>query len=270
MALNDMLGNQELDEMILITKKVENMEIISRQNSVIQQVKKLKIKKNREASGTFIVEGYRNVIDSIKFSEPVFIFVTDGNSADFSCPVYKVTEKIFEEISDTKTPQGILGVFNIPKFDEKKVGDKIVLLNGVSDPGNVGTILRTSLATGFNTVILDKNCADAFSGKVVRSAMSAIFSLNILRVEGLDEIFSSYKDFTFYASALTDNSKSLYDINFKGKTALILGSEANGIEPCILDKADITYKIPMNKEIESLNVAVAASVSQYEIYRQNF
>ena len=243
-------------------------EITSRQNSLIIQVKKLKTKKNREISDSFVVEGYRNVLDSIKFSKPLHVFVTEMQNFAFPCPVYKVPEKIFEEISDTKTPQGVLGVFSIPISDTENISDRIVLLNGVSDPGNIGTILRTSVATGFKTVILDKNCADVFSGKVVRSAMSAVFSLNILRVEGLDGIFLKYSDYTFYASALSDNQKNLFDIKFNEKTALIFGSEANGIEPEILTKSDVIFKIPMEEGIESLNVSVAAAVSQYEVFRQ--
>ena len=246
-------------------------EITSRQNSIIMQVKKLKNKKNREMTSSFIVEGYRNVLDSIKLSEPLYIFITDAfNPDDFSlnCNIYKVTEKIFADISDTKTPQGVLGVFKIPEFNSKNISDKIILLNGVSDPGNVGTILRTSLATGFNTVILDKDCADVYSLKTARSAMSALFSLNISRVDSLPS-FINNNDFTYYAAALLKNSEDLYDINFDKKTALIFGSEASGIEPELLREADITYKIPMSEKIESLNVAVAAAVSQYEVLRQS-
>jgi len=242
-------------------------EITSSKNNLIVQVKKLKGKKYREASGAFIVEGYRNVVDSIKFSEPLHVFVTDEAYA-FDAPVYKVSDRVFEELSDTKTPQGVLAVFKLPEFCGQNISGRIALLNGVSDPGNVGTILRTSVATGFNTVVLDENCADVFSPKVVRSAMSAVFSLNILRACRLGSFIREYNAYTYYASALTNSSQSLFELNFAEKSALIFGSEANGIEADILSKADIIYKIPMEAGIESLNVAVAASVSQYEVYKQ--
>jgi TrmH family RNA methyltransferase len=250
--------------------------ITSKHNNAISGIKKLKNKKYREETGFFIVEGYRNLVDSLKvgIAKKIFFSYSFSENIDFlekiNCEIYKVPDSLFSEISDTKTPQGILGVFEIPKFDENKVLDKIIILNAVSDPGNVGTIFRTALATGFNTIILDELCADAYSNKVVRSAMSSVFQLNILRTNDLQGIIKKYKEqgFLFYAGALRENSIDLFDIKFNSKCAFVFGSEANGVEKYILDIADITYKITMSDKIESLNVAVAAGISMYESFRQ--
>lgn len=251
--------------------------ITSKHNNAISDVKKLKNKKYREEKNEFIVEGYRNLVDSLKIGVAKRIFYTDTFSenidflAEIDCEIYKVSDNIFSDISDTKTPQGILGVFEIPTFDVDRVSGKIVILNAVSDPGNVGTIFRTALAAGFDTIILDDACADAYSNKVVRSAMSAVFLLNILRTNSLSGIIKKYKEenFVFYAGALSEKSIDLYDINFDGKYAFIFGSEANGVSKEVLDSADILYKIPMTGKIESLNVAIAASISLYENVRQS-
>ena len=255
---------------------MKEIHISSRRNGVIADIKKLKNKKQREATGLFMVEGYRNLVDSLKSGRVKKIVYSDSfcENKDFleklDCEIYRVTEVVFSDISDTKTPQGILGVFEIPKFDHSRVSDKMICLNAVSDPGNVGTIFRTALAAGFYSVVLDDACADAYSNKVVRSAMSAIFELNILRTNSLPDLIKTYQSqgFVFYTGAFTENPKSLFDVDFNMKTAFVFGSEANGVSKEILDCSDVVYQIPMTDKIESLNVAVAASISLYECVRQ--
>ncbi|MBO5408296.1 MAG: RNA methyltransferase [Clostridia bacterium] len=243
-------------------------EITSIKNKTVSDVKKLKQKKHREETGTFLAEGYRNVCDSIHKAVPEMVFVT----ANFEHPVpegnnrYLVTKEVMKELSDTDTPQGIVAVFKIPK-EREITSSEVLLLNGVSDPGNMGTILRTALAAGFRDVIVDEKCADVYSPKVIRSAMSAVFSLNILRVKSLKEQISDLKQmgYSVCGAALTPLAKSIYDTDFSGKIALLFGSESNGIEEALLQMADKLYIIPMDSEIESLNVAVAAGISMYEI-----
>lgn len=247
-------------------------EITSVKNKTVSDVKKLKQKKYRSQTGTFLAEGYRNVCDSMKKAVPGMVFLEEN----FNLPVapcencYRVTKEVMKELSDTDTPQGIAAVFEIP--DEREISSEhLLLLNGVSDPGNLGTILRTALASGFTDIILDEQCADVYSPKVIRSAMSAVFSLNIIRKKSLeDEIAKLKKDgYQVSAAALTEHAVSLYETDFPKKTALLFGSEANGITEELLKLSDVTYIIPMTKEIESLNVAVAAGISMYELWRRN-
>ncbi|MBR5240292.1 MAG: RNA methyltransferase [Clostridia bacterium] len=246
-------------------------EITSVKNKTVCEVKKLKQKKYRYETGTFLAEGYRNVCDSMKKAVPEMVFL----ETDFEYPVpefqntYLISKEIMKEISDTDTPQGIAAVFSIPK--EKEItSQKILLLNGVSDPGNMGTILRTALAAGFTDIFLDEKCADVYSPKVIRSAMSAVFSLNLIRTKSLEDAIAMLKQngYLIYAAALTEDAISLYKTDFCEKSALLFGSEANGIVPELLALSDVTYIIPMTKEIESLNVAVAAGISMYELVRQ--
>ena len=247
-------------------------EITSVKNKTVCDIKKLKQKKYRTQTGTFLAEGYRNVCDSIKKAVPQMVFLEE--SFEFEVPqcehTYLVTKEVMKEISDTDTPQGIAAVFQIP--EEKAISSsKILLLNGVSDPGNMGTILRTALAAGFTDIILDEKCADVYSPKVIRSAMSAVFSLNLIRCKSLEDEISKLKQtgYQIYAAALTKEAVSLYETKFGAKTALMFGSEANGISDELLQLADVSYIIPMEPEIESLNVAVAAGISMYELVRQN-
>lgn len=246
-------------------------EITSVKNKTVCEVKKLKQKKYRSQTGTFLAEGYRNVCDSLKKAVPEMLFFEEG--FEFSVPVcentYLVTKEVMKELSDTDTPQGIAAVFQIPEETEI-TSSKILLLNGVSDPGNMGTILRTALAAGFYDIVLDEKCADVYSPKVIRSAMSAVFSLNLIRRRGLEEMIATLKEngYLVYAAALTENAVSLYETDFSEKTALLFGSEANGITPELLAMSSETYIIPMKQEIESLNVAVAAGISMYELIRR--
>lgn len=249
-------------------------EITSIKNKTVSEVKKLKTKKYREQTGMFLAEGYRNVCDSMEKSNPVFVFFTemfrDKIKIPDGCEVYLVTDEVLKELCDTATPQGIVGVFHIPMQQEIS-SSSVLLLNGVSDPGNVGTMLRTALAAGVTDVVLDEQCADVFAPKVVRSAMSAVFSLNLVRVRTLDETIECLhqKGYSVYAAALNDTSKDIYQTKFSDKTALLFGSEANGIEANLLKQTDCLYIIPMNPSIESLNVAVAAGISMYELLRRN-
>lgn len=247
-------------------------EITSVKNKTVCEVKKLKQKKYRTQSGTFLAEGYRNVCDSIRKTVPKMVFLEENFA--LSVPpcenTYLVTKEVMKELSDTDTPQGIAAVFDIPK-EKELTSERLLLLNGVSDPGNMGTILRTALASGFTDVILDEQCADVYSPKVVRSAMSAIFSLNLIRRTSLGDVVQKIKGkgYQVCAAALTDDAVSLYETNFQQKTALIFGSESNGISEELLRLADVSYIIPMAAEIESLNVAVAAGISMYELVRRH-
>lgn len=214
-----------------------------------------------------MAEGERNVCDSLKFGKADKLFVKEGVSIPENavCSVYRVSENVMKELSDTVTPQGMIGIFEIPEFKSECVSEKILALNGVSDPGNVGTLLRTALAMGFLTVICDEKTADVYSPKVVRSAMSAVFSLNILRTDSLSGTLGGLKKdgYTVCTGILSDQSENIGNISFPKKNIIVLGNEANGVEREIAEMSDILYIIPMNNAIESLNVAVSGGIAMY-------
>ena len=244
------------------------MVITSKTNSVITETKKLKQSKYRKKEGLFIAEGEKNVYDSLKYTSAVKIFHTENTAIPNGCEncAYTVSESVMKELCDTVTPQGIIGIFKTPVFSYEKVDGAIAVLNGVSDPGNVGTILRTALAMNFKTVICDEKTADVFSPKVVRSAMSAVFALNILRTEELKKEIISFKEkgYSVYAGALSGESVEINKIDFEKKCILVMGNEANGVSDEILSVTDKKFIIPMPGGIESLNVAVAAGISMYQ------
>lgn len=246
-----------------------NIKIItSLKNDIIVQTKKLKNKKYREQTGTFLAEGIKNVSDSLRLYSAERVFVTDEKLLDkaCNCPCYIVSEQIMNELCDTVTPQGMAAVFKMKEFSYDCISDKILLLNGVSDPGNVGTILRTACAFGFNTVIADSKSADIYSPKVIRSAMSSVFALNILRTQSLEEEINRFKKegYKLYVSCLSKKSENIDELTFNKKCIIALGNEANGVDESVISLADKLYIIPMNSEIESLNVAVAAGISMYK------
>ncbi|MBQ7951244.1 MAG: RNA methyltransferase [Clostridia bacterium] len=248
-------------------------EITSSKNKTVCELKKLKQKKYREQSGMFLSEGYRNVMDSIKKQQPSMLLVENTFAEPVPAlegtDIYRVSDAVLKEVCETKTPQGIVAVFHMPE-ERKITSGQVLLLNRVSDPGNLGTILRTALASGFTDIVMDENCADVFSPKVVRSAMSAIFSLNLIRVKDLADLVSALQEqgYTIYGAALTETAKSIYETSFSDKTAIMLGSEANGISKELLATLNEVYIIPMDSDIESLNVAVAGGISMYEVLRR--
>ena len=242
-------------------------EITSSKNKTVCELKKLKQKKYREQSGMFLSEGYRNVMDSIKKQQPSMLLVENTFAEPVPAlegtDIYRVSDAVLKEVCETKTPQGIVAVFHMPE-ERKITSGQVLLLNRVSDPGNL------ALASGFTDIVMDENCADVFSPKVVRSAMSAIFSLNLIRVKDLADLVSALQEqgYTIYGAALTETAKSIYETSFSDKTAIMLGSEANGISKELLATLNEVYIIPMDSDIESLNVAVAGGISMYEVLRR--
>lgn len=241
-------------------------------NKIIKFTNSLKVKKFRKQEGLFICEGERLVFDAIKFREPSYIIVSESfYKKDFPYKTYEVTETIFKKLSETVSPQGIMAVF---KTDVKNIEDitpcNTVILNRLQDPGNLGTILRTAKAAGFNNIILDSECVDIYNAKTVRSSMSALFNLNIFISSSLKEDIISLKTkgFTVIGTVLDSDSVNLYKENFDGPVAFIIGNEASGMDKDLAEYCDKKVIIPMEEGIESLNASVAGSIVMYEILRR--
>ena len=170
-----------------------------------------------------------------------------------------VSEQIMKNISCTKSPQGVLCVCEYKK--EKKVSsNKILLLDNVSDPGNLGTLLRTALAFGYNDVILNGGCSQ-YNEKALQSSQGAIFKLNI--INNLD--FKNLNNYSILATEIK-GSVDLKTVKIPEKFVLVLGNEAHGVSKEILDLADQRIRIEI-KDIESLNVAVAGAIAMYSLLR---
>ena len=255
------------------------MVISSKNNEIIKNIKKLKDKKYRE--NKYIVEGERIVEEAIQENVEISVIVIEEtfyNNIEKQDLIKKakkyntliVTDKVFLDISDVKTPQGILAVIN--KNENKEIDKNapyIMALDNLQDPGNIGTIIRTLDSANIKQLIVSKGSVDAYSPKVVRSTMGAIFRVNVIEVENLVETMQNLKNSGFeVVSTSLETDKSIYDISYN-KKVVIIGNEANGVSKEILEMSDYKVKIPMLGKTESLNASVAASIMIYEYVREN-
>ena len=255
--------------------------ITSKDNEIIKNIRKLKEKKFRNQNNEYIVEGIKMIKEAIVEEAVIKLIVIceeNVNSgvidkkllyeiAKYEC-IY-VSKKIFDLISDVQTPQGILAVIEKDNSEEKidYKQEIIVVLDGIQDPGNLGTILRTIDSVGLNQVIVSKETADAYNPKVVRSTMGAIFRVNIIESENLKDTLKNMKKHKYKVMATSlETQNSIYDVDYN-KKVLVIGNEANGVSQAILDYADEKIKIPMLGKTESLNASVATAVILYEYVR---
>ena len=191
--------------------------------------------------------------------EAVFL-LKEIKDLDKNIPQYIVNEEIMEKISVAKSPQGIVSICKI-KEEKEITSNKVLYLDDVSDPGNLGTILRTALAFGFSDVILSKNCCSIYNEKVLQASQGAIFILNIVQDYSLTKL--KEKGYKIYATEIK-GSVSLKNIKKESKIVLVLGNEAHGVSKDVLDQADLRIRIDI-ENIESLNVAIAGAIAMYEL-----
>lgn len=248
------------------------MIITSKDNELIKNIKKLKEKKYRLDS--YIVEGIKMVKEAINENQEIaLIAIREDFKIDFDTKNIKtvtISNKIFNDISDVKTPQGILAVIKKNQNNQIETNsDYILALDSLQDPGNMGTIIRTADSANINQIIINKTTVDPYSPKVIRSTMGAIYRTNIIEVEDLKATLKEMKlkGFQIITTDLKA-TQSIYDINYNNKTVVVIGNEANGVSQEILQTADKKVIIPMLGKTESLNASIAASIMIYEYVRQ--
>lgn len=255
--------------------------IASKDNEFVKEVKKLKEKKFRDANNQFVVEGIKMVSEAITENANISSIVICEDCANngtidkkllYEIAKYKcvyVTEKVFETLSDVTNPQGILAIINRNPENNKVDynADFIVVLDGIQDPGNLGTILRTVDSANLGQIVVSKETADSFNPKVVRSTMGGIYRVNVVRVENIvNELKEMQKNgFEIVVTSLNTND-SIYNIDYN-KKVVVIGNEANGVSKEVLELADKKVKIPMLGKTESLNAGVAAGIMIYEYVR---
>lgn len=230
-------------------------------NEKIKNLNKLKQKKYRDELGLFLVEGKHLVEEAYKSGILKEIFTTFD--IDIDIPITHVTDEIIKYLSDVETPQNIIGVCY--KKESQIIKDKVIMLDDIQDPGNLGTIIRSAVAFNFDTIILSENSVDSYNSKVIRSSQGMIFKVNIIRTN-LKEMIKKLKSDGFYilATKVTDG-KNIKALEKKKKICIIMGNEGNGVSNEILNMADEFVYIKMSKSCESLNVGVATSILMYEI-----
>ncbi len=235
-------------------------EIKSRQNELVKEVAKLSDAKIRKQQKLFKVEGF-HMLEMAKEANLVHSVFTLKQIKDLESkiPQYLVSEEVLEKLSSTKTPQGVVCVCHL--LNEKPIkSDKVLYLDDVSDPGNLGTILRTALAFGYDDVILSKNCCSIYNEKTLQASQGAIFKLNI--VTDLDLSKLKANGYQILATEIK-GSISLEEVSKPEKLVLVLGNEAHGVSESILKLADKRIRIDI-KNIESLNVAIAGAIAMFK------
>lgn len=258
---------------MLITK------IESKQNSTIKHLSRLaKDKKYRHNINQMVCEGEKMLFEALSSDIKVHTvliksdaFVSDellNKAFNNGAYLFSADEKLFNLASDVETSQNILFSCDMPHKMADELPDNlngVILLDGIQDPGNLGTILRTADAFALSAVILCEGCTDPFAPKVVRSTMGAIFRQPVFKMPLEQAIISMHsRDISVYATALSDKSVSINDISLKN-SAVIIGNEGKGVTQKALNLCDKKIIIPMLGKAESLNAGVAASILIWEM-----
>mgnify|MGYP000848146837 FL=1 len=257
--------------------------ISSSSNAQVKNLNLLQKKaRAREEQGIFVVEGRKMFEEAREAGLLVKAYACEGFYREklqedrdyFQNLDYEViTDSIFKEISETKTPQGIMGLVKKSVYSQedilKKPNSLLLLLEDIRDPGNLGTILRTAEGAGVTGVILNRTCVDIYNPKVIRSTMGSIYRVPFYRTDDFAGTLAEIKKqkITIFAAHLMGR---VYDTegSFERSCAFLIGNEANGLSEKVSKMADIRIKIPMAGKVESLNAAVAAAVLMYEAARQ--
>ena len=259
------------------------IKITSKDNSLIKHIHKLnKSDKYRKEHSEFTAEGIRICKDAFlsnaKISSLLVCEDIIEKNSDLIYEIENVSENsyvlpksLFKEISDTKTPQGIICVIkaldNPTLFDKIKSNVKLLALENIQDPSNLGTILRTAEAVGVSGVILSADCCDIYSPKVVRGSMGAVFRLPFKVVDSFDNYILDNKNINFYASVVYEDAEKVTDFKFEEPCVLLVGNEGNGLKESTVKLCDKRLTIPMNGRAESLNASAAAAILIWEMVK---
>ena len=242
--------------------------ITSRKNPLLQQVKKLlSSRKEREKAGLFVADGTKLLEEAVKYFPGLHtVILSDGVEAEIPAGVrvVRVPEDVMASISPMEAPQGALFLCRLPEKTEFVPKSGMLVLDGIQDPGNIGTILRTADALEVPVVLLE-GCADPYSHKVVRASMGAVFRTPVLQSTWA-EVHAACKEtgIPVAVTALSDRAKDIRSADLT-KMAVVIGSEGRGVRKEVLESADAELIIPMNPRCESLNAAIAATICMWQM-----
>ncbi|MGN0814232.1 MAG: TrmH family RNA methyltransferase [Candidatus Coproplasma sp.] len=241
------------------------MAITSRANPLVKKIASLSDKKFRREYGEYVVEGTKPVKECIKAGyEITAVVCTPETESEFENAIV-VSEEVFRHLSSEKTPQGALATVKIPQTSVVPPRGNCLLLDRLQDPGNLGTIIRTANAAGYEDIYL-LNCTDAFSPKAVRASMSGIFFVR-LHIGSKEEIFSALENIPLICADM--GGEDVFTFKSPERFCLCIGNEGRGVSEEIKNKCAYTIGIPMRKTCESLNAAISAAIAMYTLeYRK--
>ncbi|MDP2751496.1 MAG: RNA methyltransferase [Rhodocyclaceae bacterium] len=245
-------------------------QITSRDNATYKALRSPRQEGSALLEGFHLIEAYR---ERIGWPESLVVSESGEKTPEIQSllsaypgPVVRLTDRLFQTLSDLVTPVGLLAVISIPQVSEKMEGS-CVLLEEIQDAGNVGSILRTAAAAGIRDIALSPGCAGAWTPKVLRAAQGAHFGLRIREQVDLEALLKKWQG-TSIATVVKSGS-SIYTLNFAGDVAWLFGNEGAGLSSVLIELATVRAEIPMIVSSESLNVAAAAAICLFEEVRLN-
>ncbi len=245
------------------------MVVTSLDNEKVKKYKKLQQKKYREEYGQYIVEGEHLAIEAHKAGVLEELIVSEEYNGELlDVPHTYYSREVMKKVSVMDTPSTIMALCR--KSDDKEIiGDKILILDGVQDPGNLGTIIRSAVAFNIDTIILTENTVDLYNNKVLRATQGMYLHVNIISMKGMDAINALKEKGILVYGTNVDNGydASKLSVEEKQSFALVMGNEGNGVREEIKRACDKNLYIGMNSKVESLNVAIATSILLYELGR---
>lgn len=236
------------------------MMIASKDNSKYKLWSKLSQKKYRLKEQLFLVEGEHLVVEAKKAGVIVDVLLCEGTSFEINAPVTYLAKPLFDKLASTVTSAGIVAVCRM-QVEGIANKNRLLLVDGVQDPGNLGTLIRSALAFGFDGLVMSEDTVDIYNAKVVRATQGALFKLAMVRTNLVDYVTHLKKaGVVVYAAALDDHAKALSDIIPTRCLAFIVGNEGSGVCDSLISISDGSVVIEMSEMVESLNVGVAGSI----------
>lgn len=251
--------------------------ISSSSNGQIKHLKELQAKgKARRETGTFVAEGWKMAEEACTLGVAKHIYLSETyakeNQSDWvgDVPCTVVADTVFRDAADTQTPQGVMAIVEQARYDLTEIlgreSVRLLLLEDIRDPGNLGTMMRTAEGAGIDAVIMTKGTVDLYNPKVVRSTMGSIFRVPFFYREDFMGTLQELKSQNITLLAAHLKGEHYHDeISYPNRVAVMIGNEANGLTDTAAEQADIYVKIPMAGKLESLNAAVAAALLMYQM-----
>lgn len=251
-------------------------EIQSTKNPLIKETKKLQQKKFRQQTQTYLLEGF-HLIQEAKLANVILkeVFINQRGLNEWSewieenlIEYYLVSDEVLKTLASQPTPQGMIAVAEMPQEDRIAYSGAWLLLDNVQDPGNVGTMIRTADAAGFSGVILGQGSADLYNPKTLRSTQGSLYHLSV-RTGDLTEIISQFQQVgnLVLGTALDKEAKDYLSVEKMSDFALVMGNEGQGMSSELLTMTDLNLYIPIKGHAESLNVAIAAGILMFHLFK---
>lgn len=250
--------------------------IKSKDNEKFKAIKSLLVSKKRYKEKKYLAEGLRTVELALEHGADIdMVILREGSEFDLDLKDFKVhtlSKDLYDQVSDTENSQGIMVVVKMRDLSKEDFDPsrhrKVLVLDRLQDPGNVGTIIRTADAMGFDLICMTKGCVDVYNPKVVRSAMGSGFYMDIL-LESQEAILSILKGAGLQIVSSSLDTDNYYDeVTYGDGCALVLGNEANGINDFWIENSDLLVKIPMYGKAESFNVAISAALLMSKVIKR--